>query len=251
MEQSNKSQFQRSFRGYDPAEVDAYIASLHARLADLEKENGELKAGLDSYRKQEGLLRAALLTAEEAAAKVREKAAQEAARAVAAAEKKAASILKEAEAKARDLEADAAAYREEIRKRLYAYEREARVLLDRFYGMARRHVEALEREFVKEVEVLLARIDAEYGDLPRPVHPAASSGRGEVETTDALAAEWEDKETAALLGRTLTLDLADPEGRVLARRGESVTPELIERAVAAGLYGDLVAAAAGEGDTGS
>ncbi|NHM28086.1 hypothetical protein G7K71_14075 [Desulfofundulus sp. TPOSR] len=248
MNRGNTPQFQRSFRGYDPAEVDACIAELSSRLADLERENGELKTALDSYRKQEDLLRAALVTAEEAAAKVREKAAQEADQTVAAAGEKAASILKKAEEKARTLEAEAAAYREEVRKRLYAYEREARVLLDRFYVMARRHIETLEREFVKEVEALLARMDAEYEALPRPERPAALCGRRGDEPADALAAEWEEKESAALLGRTLACDLADPGGRVIARRGEPVTPELIERAAAAGLYGELVAAVSGEGD---
>lgn len=247
MGKPDKPQFQRSFRGYDPAEVDACIGELRSLLEALERENAELKAELESYRRQDGLLRAALVSAEETAAMVRERAEQEAARSIAAAEEKAASVLREAEEKARALEADAAAYREEIRKRLYAYEREARVLLDRFYAMARRHVEALEREFAAEVEALLARMDAEYDALPRPGRPAAlGGGRKESAPAGALAAEWEEKEAAALLGRLLARDLADPEGRVVARRGEPVTPELLERAVSAGLYGELVAAASGE-----
>ena len=243
----DKPQFQRSFRGYDPAEVDAHIKDLRSLIEALEKENAELKAELESYRKQDGLLRAALVAAEETAARVRERAEQDAARTVAAANEKAAAILREAEEKARALEADAAAYREEIRKRLYAYEREARVLLDRFYTMARRHIEALEREFAAEVEALLARMDAEYEALPKPERPVISGGRREgKEHTDALAAEWEEKEAAALLGRTLARDLVSPEGRVVGRRGEPVTPELLERAVSEGLYGELVAAASGE-----
>lgn len=246
MEKAERPQFRRSLRGYDPAEVDAYLKELHLLIERAEKENAGLKEELSSYRRQDGLLRGALVAAEEAAARVRERAEREAARSVAAAEEKAAAVLKEAEERARALEADAAAYREEIRKRLYAYEREARVLLDRFYAMARRHIEALEREFASEVEALLARMDAEYEALPRPQRPTVPGGGEKEEQADTLAAEWEEKEAAALLGRTLACDLVDPEGRIVGRRGDPVTPQLLERAVSAGLYGELVAAASGE-----
>jgi len=78
-------QFGKSFRGYDPSEVDSYLEMVCSTLEDLIKENAELKERLSSvestlvgYKDLEGNLKAALVTAQKSAEEIRENAAKEA-----------------------------------------------------------------------------------------------------------------------------------------------------------------------------
>ena len=78
-------QFGKSFRGYDPSEVDSYLEMVCSSLEDLIKENAGLKEKLSSvestligYRDLEGNLKAALVTAQKSAEEIRENATKEA-----------------------------------------------------------------------------------------------------------------------------------------------------------------------------
>jgi cell division initiation protein len=78
-------QFGKSFRGYDPSEVDSYLEMVCSTLEDLIKENAELKERLSSvestligYKDLEGNLKAALVTAQKSAEEIRENAVKEA-----------------------------------------------------------------------------------------------------------------------------------------------------------------------------
>jgi len=77
--------FGKSFRGYDPSEVDAFLEMVCSTLEDLIKENGELKEKLSSvestligYKDLEGNLKEALLTAQKSAEEIRQNAQKEA-----------------------------------------------------------------------------------------------------------------------------------------------------------------------------
>ncbi len=77
--------FGRSFRGYDPSEVDAFLEMMSSTLEDMIKENAELKekfssveSTLTGYKDLEGNLKQALLTAQKSAEEIRENAEREA-----------------------------------------------------------------------------------------------------------------------------------------------------------------------------
>jgi cell division initiation protein len=78
-------QFGKSFRGYDPSEVDSYLEMVCSSLEDLIKENAGFKEKLSSvestlvgYQDLEGNLKSALVTAQKSAEEIRENAAKEA-----------------------------------------------------------------------------------------------------------------------------------------------------------------------------
>lgn len=78
-------QFGKSFRGYDPSEVDSFLEMVCSSLEELIKQNAELKEKLSraestlvGYQDLEGNLKSALLTAQKAADEIRENAAREA-----------------------------------------------------------------------------------------------------------------------------------------------------------------------------
>ncbi|MDK2881516.1 MAG: poly-beta,6-N-acetyl-D-glucosamine synthase [Clostridia bacterium] len=55
---------------------------------------------------------------------------------------------KETEARLQTLEKEVEDYRQKLYQCFYSYEREAKCLLDRFYSLVRRHVDALENEVI-------------------------------------------------------------------------------------------------------
>jgi cell division initiation protein len=78
-------EFGKSFRGYDPSEVDSFLERVYSSLEDLIKENAGLKERLSSvestligYKDLEGNLKAALVTAQKSAEEIRENATKEA-----------------------------------------------------------------------------------------------------------------------------------------------------------------------------
>ena len=78
-------EFGKSFRGYDPSEVDSFLERVYSSLEDLIKENAELKERLTAaestligYKDLEGNLKAALVTAQKSAEEIRENATKEA-----------------------------------------------------------------------------------------------------------------------------------------------------------------------------
>jgi cell division initiation protein len=77
--------FARTFRGYDPSEVDAFMEVVCSSLEELIKENSQLKEKLSSlestlvgYQDLEGNLKQALVTAQKTAEEIRENAQKEA-----------------------------------------------------------------------------------------------------------------------------------------------------------------------------
>ena len=69
----SKQEFSKSMRGYDPAEVRAFLEKVSDELADLETQNKQLaqqnlktKTQLESYEQMEKSLRESLLTAQRA-----------------------------------------------------------------------------------------------------------------------------------------------------------------------------------------
>ena len=78
-------QFGKSFRGYDPSEVDSFLERVYTSLEDLIRENAGLKEKLSlvestliGYKDLEGNLKAALVTAQKSAEEIRENATKEA-----------------------------------------------------------------------------------------------------------------------------------------------------------------------------
>jgi len=77
--------FGKSFRGYDPAEVDAFLEMTSSTLEDLCQENSQLKERLSSvestligYKDLEGNIKQALVTAQKSAEEIRQNAEKEA-----------------------------------------------------------------------------------------------------------------------------------------------------------------------------
>lgn len=77
--------FGKSFRGYDPSEVDAFLEMVSSTLADVIKENAQMKEKLSSaestlvgYKDLEGNLKSALVIAQKSAEEIRENAEKEA-----------------------------------------------------------------------------------------------------------------------------------------------------------------------------
>jgi cell division initiation protein len=77
--------FGKTFRGYDPSEVDAFMEAICSTLEELIKQNAELKEKLSSvestlkgYTDLEGNLKQALVTAQKAAEEIRGNAQKEA-----------------------------------------------------------------------------------------------------------------------------------------------------------------------------
>jgi cell division initiation protein len=105
--------FRTSFRGYNPAEVGAFLAEIaddyEKALRDNDRVKQELsrvQAALDEHREQERNLRNTLLTAQRLADEIRENARQEAARIVREAEGRADLLLQKTQARLEDVQRD-------------------------------------------------------------------------------------------------------------------------------------------------
>jgi cell division initiation protein len=77
--------FGKSFRGYDPSEVDTFLEMVSSDIENLIKENSQLKEKLSSveatlrgYKDLEGSLKEALVTAQKSAEKIKQNAEKEA-----------------------------------------------------------------------------------------------------------------------------------------------------------------------------
>lgn len=108
-----QQRFRSSFRGYDPAEVGAFLAEIADDYEQALRENERLRndltrvqALLDEHREQERNLRNTLLTAQRLADEIRENAHQEAARIVREAEGRADLLLQKTQVKLEDIQRD-------------------------------------------------------------------------------------------------------------------------------------------------
>lgn len=225
----------RTFRGYDPGEVEKLLRDFCGALRALREENEALRREIAERRSEEQALSAALLKAERLAAATRSEAEREAqslrSRALAEADQ----IRAAAEAEAAKIVRAAQEYRRRVHERCYAYEREARVMLEEFGAAAKKHAEALERELLASVQDLLRRVDEEIAALPRPLPEASEADEGARQAEPPL----EDGRLALLAGRVLMADVHGPDGRVVAPRGSVVTPKLVRELAEKNLEAEL------------
>jgi len=226
--------FNKSIRGYDPHEVDAHISELIGLIRKLNSENESLRINLSSYSQQDVFIRSALVTAEQTSAAIKANAERDAQTIRANAELKAQEIIKAAEK-------DTLAYRDNVHNCYYSYERELRLILDGFYSTARKHMQAIEKDLLKSIEETIKKFDSEH---KRVFVPGVSNIKTENTVTepDVLARQWEEKEYALLLGQTLQRDITDNTGHVIAQKNTVVIPDLIEKLISRGLYGELITA---------
>jgi len=214
-----------------------------ATLEELAHAKSEAEKQLAAIEKQGELLRQALLRAEAVAQDTIAKAQEEAAAIRREAEAEAQHERQAVENRLQQLEEEIAAYRRTVSERFYSCERELRALLDRFYLLVRRHVEALDREITSEVQSLVCRLETEIAQIPKPTPERITiAAAAAIEGDATQPSTWQEKEEALLVGCVLQNDLHDPAGNVVAPKGTVVTPELVASAVEKGLYGELVAA---------
>lgn len=142
---SKRGDFKKLMRGYDPQEVDSFLEIAAERLEALIRENMALKeraqalqAQVDSQSDREQAVQAALVTAQELRADIREQA-----------KKEAEAVIREAETEGRRLVAEAEA---EARTKLRGSERRLEHLADSIQEMERRR-----KRFIKEFRQLLER----------------------------------------------------------------------------------------------
>jgi cell division initiation protein len=142
---SKRGDFKKLMRGYDPQEVDTFLEITAERLEALIRENMALKeraqtlqAQVTSQNDREQAVQAALVTAQELRADIREQA-----------KKEAENVIREAETEGRRLIAEAEA---EARTRLRGSERRLEQLTDSLQEVERRR-----KRFLKEFRQLLER----------------------------------------------------------------------------------------------
>lgn len=253
----NSKRFRRAFRGYQPREVDHLLAEMLDRYRTLYNTKSELEAKLSAFQEQEDILRGALIRAEEVASESRRKALAEADAIRERAQEEVARIQKALEEKVLLLEEETETYRQKVHQRFFGYEREARLLLDRFYMLVRRHVDALDQEISGEVQKLLRRLDTEIDSIPKPspevLAEVAVMGKEKEAEENPPAAEddkWREKEESLLVGYLLQSDLCDESGQLVVPKSTVVTPDLIANLIERGLYGELVAAIESSRDKG-
>ena len=154
--------FRRTVRGYDPAQVDAFLEVCSERLDELiqqgnrqQDEAAVMRKRLDSYEEREQALNEALVTAQELREEAR-----------AQADKSAALKLREAEQEAESIRRDAKAAThasrrtlDELRVRRAGFLRSMRWSLERFLG----EIEEEERRLATEEAGGSAESDAAEG----------------------------------------------------------------------------------------
>ncbi|MGQ9512063.1 hypothetical protein, partial [Thermodesulfitimonas sp.] len=156
-------------------------------------------------------------------------------------------LLAEAQEEYRRLEEERKRYQEALKEKVGGYEREMQVLLDRFYVVVRRHLRFIEEEFSQEVKKVLERFEQELRELPAPAATLEAKGSGCPEAAATKGEKDKDLPEAPLfLGRQLREDLRDETGKVVVTAGEVITPEVLERAMAHGVYGELISRLAEE-----
>ncbi|HHV65555.1 MAG TPA: hypothetical protein GXX46_10895 [Peptococcaceae bacterium] len=227
-------QFSKSLWGYNVQEVNSYINELLSYCQSLSNEIKTLEKKLSYYEKQEQCLASTLVIAEQAATAIKNNANEKAKSIEALAEKKATELLKKAESEAK-------MYRDNIYNSFYTYEKQLRLVIDRFYALARNHMESLEKEFVEEVRTAISKLDKEFNVQPRL--KLVSNTKQEESKSNILLKNLKERETAALLGRILKKDIKNSEGHLIAKKNTVITPDLLNSLIGKGLYGELIAAA--------
>ena len=156
---SKRGDFRKLMRGYDPQEVDGFLEIIAERLEALIRENlalkeraGALQAQVSSQTDREQAVQAALVTAQELRADIRNQAQREAE-----------NIVKGSETEGRRLIAEAEA---EVRTKLRASERRADKLADDIQELERRRTRFL-RDFRQLLERELDVVNVESDRAPQ------------------------------------------------------------------------------------
>ncbi len=228
-------QFNKMLRGYDIQEVDMFVNDLLSYCQTLNGEIKTLEKKVSSFEKQEQILKATLVTAEQTAATITQNANNNAKHIQTLAEQKAIELIK-------NTENDTKTYRSNINKCFYNYERELRLVIDRFYSLARKHMETLESELTDEIRTTVSDLDMEFNMIPKLKLVTNNSSNTETKT-NPTADKFKERETATLLGRVLTQDVVNSEGHLMAKKNTVITPDLINSFIGKGLYGELIVAA--------
>jgi DivIVA domain-containing protein len=200
---NKRGDFKKLMRGYDPHEVDVFLEIIAERLEALTRENmalkersGALQTQVTHQTEREQAVQAALVTAQELRADIRNQAQREAE-----------NIIKSAETEARRMMAEAEA---EARTKLRGSERRMDKLTDEIQEFERRRTRFL-RDFRQLLERELDVVIVEEGRTPleertidlelgarRPAAPPAPRSDAEVELpppadvpVDQLAAAYE------------------------------------------------------------
>ena len=155
---TKRGDFKKLMRGYDPQEVDGFLEIVAERLEALIRENmalkeraGVLQAQVASQTDREQAVQAALVTAQELRADIRNQAQRESENIVKAAETEARRLIAEAEA--------------EVRTKLRASERRADKLGDEIQELERRRARFL-KDFRQLLERELDVVDVEADRTP-------------------------------------------------------------------------------------
>lgn len=230
-------QFNKALRGYDTQEVDIFVNDLLSYCQSLNGEIKTLEKKVSSFEKQEQILKATLVTAEQTAAVIKQNANNNAKNIQTLAEQKAIELIK-------NTEAETKVYRNNINKCFFNYERELRLVIDRFYSLARQHMESLENELAEEIRTTVSNLDVEFNMIPKLKLVTNNSCNSNMETkTSPVANKFKERETATLLGRVLKQDIINSEGYLMAKKNTVITPDLITSFIGKGLYGELIVAA--------
>ena len=231
-------QFNKALRGYDTQEVDIFVNDILSYCQSLNNDIKTLEKKISSYEKQEQILKATLMTAEQTAAVIKQNANNNAKHIQTLAEQKAIELIK-------NTESDTKVYRDNINKCFFNYERELRLVIDRFYSLARQHMETLENELTEEIRTTVSSLNTEFNMMPKLklVTNNNNNSNMETKTTSPVANKFKERETATLLGRVLKQDIINSEGYLMAKKNTVITPDLITSFIGKGLYGELIVAA--------
>ncbi len=228
-------QFNKALRGYDTQEVDIFVNDVLSYCHSLNNDIKILEKKISSYEKQEQILKATLMTAEQTAAVIKQNAKNNAKHIQSHAEQKAIELIK-------NTESEAKVYRDNINKCFFNYERELRLVIDRFYSLARQHMETLENELAEEIRTTVSSLNTEFNMIPK-LKLVTNNCNTETKTTSPVANKFKERETATLLGRVLKQDIINSEGYLMAKKNTVITPDLISSFIGKGLYGELIVAA--------
>lgn len=228
-------QFNKALRGYDIQEVDIFITDLLNYCHSLNSDIKILEKKVSSFEKQEQLLKTTLVTAEQTAAVIKQNANNTAKQIQTLAEQKAIELIK-------NTENETKVYRNNINKCFFNYERELRLVIDRFYSLARQHMESLENELAEEIRTTVSNLDVEFNMIPKLKLVTNNTSNSETKTSP-VANKFKERETATLLGRVLKQDVINSDGYLMAKKDTVITPDLITTFIGKGLYGELIVAA--------
>jgi cell division initiation protein len=223
--------FPLSIRGYSTKEIDNYIRELLLYCEKLLNENEKYKEKLLDYQTKDEYFKKVLVKAERIAQEVLEDAEKEANEIKENAKTKSNDIISEAMREKDKVLNDLKVKKDKYDKLFSRYIQEGRSVLDTFFVLARKHVDSLKNDFIKEVLNSLEGLDKEFKDLDS----AANTEENLVKND--LFVEGD----ALLVGRQLKDNIKDENEEIIITKGTVITPELVNEIIARGFYGELVA----------